>query len=93
PKGEDIFPNGYENFFSATMSQNPKAETAKLKLEKFVVDDDADGQSLRLEFSALEKVESFQVYVEENDGYTTFGAPLISLSDERILCAFYPKNR
>lgn len=92
PKGEDIFPNGYENFFSATMSQNPKAETAKLKLEKFVVDDDADGQSLRLEFSALEKVESFQVYVEENDGYTTFGAPLISLSDERIFVRFLPQK-
>ena len=91
--GEDIFPNGYENFFAMTVAQNPQPETKKLRLEKLVVDDDESGQALRLEFTAKEKVESFQVYIEENDGYTAFAAPLISLTDGKIFVRFIPQNR
>lgn len=93
PKGRDIFPNGYENFFAMTIAQNPQPETKKLRLEKLVVDDDENGQVLRLEFTAKEKVESFQVYIEENDGYTAFAAPLISLTDGKIFVRFVPQNK
>ena len=90
PKGKDFFPNGYENFFTMTIAQNPQPETKKLRLEKLVVDEDENGQTLRLKFSAKEKVEDFQVYIEENDGYTAFAAPLISLTDGRIFVRFRP---
>lgn len=90
PDGSDIFPNGYENFFAQTLARIPTATPEKLHLRKFVVDTDNNGESLRLEFDTDEKMHSFQIYVEEKDGYNLFSAPLISLLDNRIYVRFLP---
>lgn len=92
PSGEDVFPNGYDNYFAVTLAQNPQAEPKHLKLEKFVADSDEHGQSLRLEFSTDSKVHHFDVYVEETDGYTTFSAPAVSIADGRIFVRLTPLN-
>ena len=92
PSGEEIFENGFDNFFAVSLAQNPLEKPQKLTLKKFVVDNDYAGQSLRLEFAADENVHHFQVYVEEKDGYTLFAAPLISISDNRIFVRFLPQK-
>ncbi|MBP1531911.1 MAG: thioredoxin family protein, partial [Alphaproteobacteria bacterium] len=59
-----------------------------LKLKKFVVDDDKNTQTLRLEFESQKKVNNFKVFIEEIDGYTLFSAPFISLHDDKIYVRF-----
>lgn len=90
PSGNDIFPNGYENFFAQTLAQIPTPTPQKLHLHKFVVDPNDKGESLRLEFDVEEKMQSFQVYVTQKDGNTLFSAPLISFLDNRIYVRFFP---
>lgn len=89
-KGDDIFPNGYDNYFAQTLATIPQATPTKFQLHKFVVDQDNEGESLRLEFDVDEKVRSFRVYVEEKDGNTTFSAPLISILDGRVYARLRP---
>ncbi len=90
PQGPDIFPNGFENFFTQTLAQIPTSNPEKIHLHKFVTDTDDNGESLRLEFDIDEKMHSFHIYIEEKDGYSLFSAPLISVLDNRIYVRFYP---
>lgn len=88
PSGDEFLENGFDNFFAVSLAQTPQPQTKKLSLQKFVLDNDASGQSLRLEFKAQEKVHHFYVYLEEKDGYTLFAAPLISIADDKIFVRF-----
>lgn len=92
PSGDEFLENGFDNFFAVSLAQNPLPQSPKLSLQKFVLDNDASGQSLRLEFKAAEKVHHFYVYLEEKDGYTLFAAPLISIADDRIFVRFLPQK-
>lgn len=88
PKGPDYLPNGYSNFFTQTLLTIPTDKTDKIHLEKFVVDTNEGGDSLRAEFKTNEKIRSFHAYIEENSGYSVFDAPLISVQDNRIYVRF-----
>lgn len=92
PSGEDFFENGFDNFFAVSLTESPLPQTKKLSLQKFMLDNDVNGQSLRLEFTTAEDVHHFYVYLEEKDGYTLFAAPLISIADNKIFVRFIPQE-
>lgn len=92
--GKDFsFTNGYQNFFQQNINMLPNNESEKLKLEKFVVDKDADGESLRLEFELNGDMESFNIFIEDTDGYNLFSVPFISIQDNKIFVRFEPLNK
>ncbi len=90
PSGDEIFDNGYDNFFAQSLNNLPDSKWSKLELRKFVVDKENDKQIIRLEFKAEENVGSFKVFLEEKNGYTKFSAPLISLHDKKIYVRMEP---
>lgn len=93
PGHDYSFANGYQNYFQQQLNILPTDSPLYFKLEKFVVDDDTDGQSLRLEFSTTKKTESFKIFIEDKDGYTTFASPYISIQDNKIFVRFVPMNK
>ncbi len=90
PNGDDIFNNGYDYLFDKTISHLPQSTSPHLTLRKFVVDNDKDTQSLRLEFSTDKSIKSFKIFVEEKQGYTLFSSPLISIKDNHIFVRLIP---
>ena len=92
--GQDYsFANGYQNYFQQQLNILPADSPQYFKLEKFVVDNDSDGQSLRLEFSTAKKTENFKVFIEDKDSYTSFAAPYISIQDNKIFVRFEPMQK
>lgn len=90
PFGTEIFENGYQNYFNKNIEMLPSATPQHFELKKFVVDTDKQNQSLRLEFKVDRQISTFNVYIEEKDGYTLFSAPLISIQDNTVYVRFYP---
>ena len=90
PHGVIILNNGLQNFFNKSIQLLPDEQTKDLKLQKFVTDEDENGQSLRLEFKSDQTVKSFKVFIEEQYGYTKFSAPIISIQDNKIYVRFQP---
>ncbi len=88
PKGREILPNGLENFFNMAMQTVPQESSREFSLSKAAVDEDDNGQVLRLEFKTNKKVRNFKVFVEQKDGYAKFDAPLISVRDGVIYAIF-----
>ncbi len=90
PHGVIILNNGWQNFFNKSIQLLPDEQTKDLKLQKFVTDEDENGQSLRLEFKSAQSVKNFKVFIEEQYGYTKFSAPIISIQDNKIYVRFQP---
>ena len=90
PEGKSAFGNGYDNFFYHTFANLPHSHSKYLQLKKISVDNDEEHQVLRAEFESSEKIRSFRAYIEDKDGYILFGAPLISLYDNKIYARFIP---
>lgn len=80
-KGREFLPNGLENFFNMGMQTVPSDTSQEFKFNKMVVDQDENGQALRLEFKTNQRVRNFKVFVEQIDGYAQFETPLISVRD------------
>lgn len=90
PHGDVFLNNGLDNFFHQNISLLPSTDTQNLHLSKFVVDKDEQGESLRLEFKTDTKIKNFKVFLEKNEGYSEFSAPLISMQDNKIYVRFKP---
>ncbi len=90
PHGDIFLNNGLDNFFYQNISLLPSTDTQNLHLSKFVVDKDKQGESLRLEFMADTKIKNFKVFLEKNEGYSEFSAPLVSIQDKKIYVRFNP---
>jgi len=90
PLGEEIFSNGFDNFFVQSINNLPNTEESELELRKFVIDQNDNRQIIRLEFNAKENIGSFKIFLEEKNGYTKFSAPLISLHDNKIYVRMEP---
>ena len=90
--GKDYFVNGYDNFFNSALQNIPKHDPLHLYFKNIVVDNDAEGQTVRVEFETDKKISSLAIYLEEKDGYTQFNAPLISIQDNRIYARFIQNN-
>lgn len=90
PFGTEIFENGYQNYFNKNIALLPSATPMNFELKKFVIDTDEKNQSLRLEFKVDKQISTFNVFIEEKDGYTLFSAPLISIHDNMVYVRFYP---
>lgn len=86
--GREFLPNGFENFFNMAMQTVPLEQSDDFELKKLVVDENNSEQSLRLEFSTNKNVKTFKVFIEQEDGYTRFDAPLISVRDGIIYARF-----
>ena len=90
PKGKEFLSNGYENFIQTSIDKLPRSELDELKLTKFVIDENNDQQSLRLEFKTTENIESFKIFIENKDEYSMFSAPLINIKDNKAYVRFIP---
>lgn len=88
PSGREFLPNGLENFFNMAMRTVPQEASKNLTLSKTVIDEDVDGQSLRLEFKTNERVRHFKVFAEQKNGFARFDAPLLSVRDGEIYAKF-----
>lgn len=93
PHGNDLFGNGMENYFFRAHATIPQAESKHLKLKEFSVQGDQEAEHLYLEFESNKSVDTFSVFIEETDGYTTFKEPLVSLRDNRIFVRLEPSEK
>ncbi len=90
PKGDELFGNGMENYFFRIQASMPQSNLKHLTLNEFTVQKEQTKQSLFLEFESRKSVNTFNVFIEENEANTTFKKPLISLRDNKIFVRVEP---
>lgn len=93
PHSSELFDNGLENYFFRAWSRIPPAENDRLQLLRFNADKDETGQSLYFEFKSPKAVRSFNLFIEDADGYTTFATPQIQLQNDRIFARIKPTEK
>lgn len=82
--GAEKFSNGYDSFFFQSLNRLPTDHVDVLKLKNFSVNQTADGQTLLLIFKTSKHVNSFNLYIEDNEGYTKFSHPRYMIRDNYI---------
>ncbi|MBR1756766.1 MAG: hypothetical protein IJ738_05650 [Alphaproteobacteria bacterium] len=92
-KSNEIFDNGLDNYFFRASSRIPSAHHKNLELTHFSSNQGSDGQSLYLEFKSNKSVGTFNLFIEDTDGYTTFQEPRIHLQNNRIFVRIIPTEQ
>lgn len=94
PAGEELLGNGMSNYLARAEASAPREYVKQLQLTNFAVEQDPETkkQSLFAEFSTHKKVDKFDIFAEEVDGYTTFKAPLVSLRTDKITVRLEPSD-
>lgn len=93
PRGDEIEPNGYGNYFNKHIAALPKTEQKHLHLKKIFMDEYDGGQAVFLQFTTDKTIKNFKVFLEEVAGFTLFSAPMLRLYDNRIDAVFIPLNK
>lgn len=93
PRGDEIEPNGYGNYFNKHIAALPKAEQKHLRFKKIFIDEYEGNQAVFLQFTTDKTVKNFKVFLEEVAGFTLFSAPMLRLHDNRIDVIFIPLNK
>ncbi|MBQ9271019.1 MAG: hypothetical protein IJ218_01975 [Alphaproteobacteria bacterium] len=90
PNGTELLDNGFDNYFFKTAAQIPPSNNKKLELKRFQIYQNADKQSLYLEFKHKNSVGKFDVFIEDTDGKITFKEPQIRLRSGLISVLMEP---
>ena len=92
-QNKELFDNGMENYFFRSQSRIPSTQQKHLKLINFSAHHDSDGQSLNLEFDSDKSIGTFNLFIEDADGYITFQEPQINLQNNRIFVRIKPTEQ
>ena len=84
-EGAEQFSNGFENFFFLSLNRVPHNDLKELKLQHIGIKKNKDNrQTLLLIFETTEKLHSFSLFIEDNEGYTKFSAPRYTMLNNKI---------